>query len=609
MKKVFYSIFAAVLAVACTTFEVEEPLQIVNVDKPVISDVVVGETTISAKLTPKEGTSFYSYAVIAGPAAELDPSSLFKLGYKSKAVVSGTVDASKNASFTVEAGSAEKPLSRDADYTIYAVAASTQGTIGEIASQTVHTGDTDAPRATGTSAKGNVITVKFSEKVSLVEGKVPTAKYYALNLVKLNAAKTALASDGLQGDAKVVAALAADGKSADFTVTLADGKPLPDGALFAVSYPAGTFKDNLGNEMAGLNSGPAVDDQKIVWGGAVAQIATKAFALATKEENVDMVVDLTAPIVLTVPEGVTLFSADSKAKGSIVYEGEGYSSTYVSQAFVVSSATEVSLYPYFTGINAPNRGDGISLTIPADYLTDIYGNKSSEFSLGPLLFSYGYTIADVVGEYENDGTSGYGPTYNEAPWSFVLAASDNASKGNVMVTSWYGMATKIYADFDLDRGIFTMPLYYEELEPTLTTMPAKYGSVEEYNAANGTELSADDFAALTPEQITYDLPIVIFWYTYGYFCCSQKTKEDLVLYMTAAGEFTDGEDYPGYYYEIYKWPASGNSDDIKDSDFVDYDYNVFNPEFSKKGSAPAPAHAARPANGGFKTFNKGNFRR
>ena len=60
MKKVFYSIFAAVLAVACTTFEVEEPLQIVNVDKPVISDVVVGETTLSAKLTPKEGTSFWS---------------------------------------------------------------------------------------------------------------------------------------------------------------------------------------------------------------------------------------------------------------------------------------------------------------------------------------------------------------------------------------------------------------------------------------------------------------------------------------------------------------------------------------------------------------------
>ena len=247
MKKVFYSIFAAVLAVACTTFEVEEPLQIVNVDKPVISDVVVGETTLSAKLTPKEGTSFYSYAVIAGAAAELDPTTLFKLGYKSQAVASGTVDATKKANFTIEAGSVEKPLSRDADYTIYAVAASTQGTVGEIEYKTVHTGDSEVPSAASFSAKGNVITLKFSEAVSIDESKALVAKYYAENLVAMNSAKTALASEGLVGDAKAVAKLAADGKSVDFTVTLPDDKPLPAGAIYTVSYPAGTFKDNVGN--------------------------------------------------------------------------------------------------------------------------------------------------------------------------------------------------------------------------------------------------------------------------------------------------------------------------------------------------------------------------
>jgi hypothetical protein len=456
MKKVFYSIFAAVLAVACTTFEVEEPLQIVNVDKPVISDVVVGETTLSAKLTPKEGTSFYSYAVIAGAAAELDPTTLFKLGYKSKAVVTGTVDASKSANFTVEAGSAEKPLSRDADYTIYAVAASTQGTVGEIEYKTVHTGDSEVPKATGFSAKGNVITLKFSEAVSIDESKALVAKYYAENLVAMNSDKTALASDGLVGDAKAVAKLAADGKSVDFTVTLPDDKPLPAGAIYTVSYPASTFKDNVGNEIAALASGPAVDNSKIVWGGLKGQIAKAAWSLVDNDAEGKVVLPSKSYFLYSFPADVTVYGASKAPAASIKVESKKTTANYSLEYGVDWGLTSGMIAIFYPDGFAISGGSDLTITIDAGAFVDIYGNESKALS-HKYLYSYGYTVADVVGTYTYEGVSYFGATYNETG-AVVFEESDNADKGNVMITTIFDApcAAPIYCSFDGDFGILTI---------------------------------------------------------------------------------------------------------------------------------------------------------
>ena len=461
MKKYLYSIFAALIAVACTTFEEEASLPVVKPGEPTITVTNLGETTITAKIDAPEGTGFFSYAVIAGQAAQLDSASLFKLGYKSKAVVYGTVDYKVAQSFEVVAGTAEKPLTRDADYTIYAVASSEQGYIGQVVSKTVHTPDTDLPKIGGATYNGNVMTLKFSEKVTYDETKPVTAKYYAVNLIALNGDKTALASDGLQGDAKAVVALAADGKSADVTVTLTDGKPLPAGAYYAVSYPAGAFKDNAGNTIAGLQSGPVVNKGAIALAGAMGRIATKSFDLVDDDAEAETVAPSKTSFTYTIPEGVTLFNKTASAAASMtvvkttaaVSSEAVYTLAYGTEWGLASATKVILFYPAAIDIIG---GNDLTITIGAGSLVDIYGNTNAELT-HDYLYSYGYTVAAITGTYTFEGTS-YWAGYDETG-TIIIAPSDDEAKGNVMITMIYNMvcASPIYCDFDLDAGTLTIP--------------------------------------------------------------------------------------------------------------------------------------------------------
>ena len=468
MKKYLYSIFAAVLAVGCTSFEEEQPLAVETVDAPTITVVKVEDTSVTATITAVEGTSFYSYAVIAGKAAELDATTLFKLGYKSKAVANGTVNFSKTPAFELVAGTAEKPLTRDADYTIYAVAASEQGTIGEVVYKEFHTSDALSPSVGGASAVGNVATLKFSEKVTYDTSKPATAKYYAEKLVKLNGDKSDLASDGYMGDAKVVVEVAADGKSANFTVTLEDGSPLPNGAIYSVSYPEGAFKDNVENPIAGLTSGPVAKSSKIAWSGLVAQIATKPFALVPDEEDLPNIADLSTPITYSVPEDVTLFSYDKTMKGMVLYQGSNYETVYEVANVKLLSATQIAVLPYVDGMNAPARGEYIALAVPEKYLTDIYGNTSEAITIGPVIYSYGYKLEDFTGTYTFAATAQYGGAQAEAS---VVIAPDPEDEDYLMIYNLFKSTTclddidsfeyygePLYATFNVDNGIVNVEM-------------------------------------------------------------------------------------------------------------------------------------------------------
>lgn len=578
MKK-YLSIFAAVLAVGCTNFKVEESLPVETVDVPVITIQEVGETSITATIAGAEGTGFYSYAVMAGPAKQLDSASLYKLSYKSSSVAYGTFDYAVKKYGVVVAGDADKPLSRDADYTIYAVSASKQGSIGSVVSKTVHTSDAQAPKPSGAAANGNVMTISFSEPVSYDSSKPVTAAFYAVNYVEINADKDGFDDDGKIDDAKAEVKLAADGKSIEVTVTQNDGSPLPAGAWYAVSYPKGAFKDNVGNEMGALVSGPAISSKgELTWKNAAAQIDNKEWEPIDDAKDATFVTPSQTMFSYSIPEGVVVF--DTPKTGEVSMLVEMTSETRKTEDYYklaggtnwgfLSSTKFIAMYPADLYIEG---GYYITVTIGKGAIVDIYGNENAEIS-HKYLYSFGYTIDGIAGTYVNSGASGYGPNYDEDPWTFTIAKSDDESKGNVMVTEWYGKEAKVYADFNVHTGVFTMPTYYEEL-------------------------SSQQFE---DDGTNY----VVFWYNFAYFSCSQKQKNDLELYMTELGKFTDGNDYPGYYYEIYLWPESGDPDDIdEDADFVDYDYNIFMPEFSKlEDDAPAAAPAKKAAAKSRPTFQK-----
>lgn len=402
MKKYLLSLLAVAAVVGCTTFEDEQSDAVVTPTVPSITVSEVGDTEFSATIAAQSGTGFYSYAILPGAPQELNATTLFKVGYKN-ALAAGTVDYAKEQFKTIPM----KELDRNAVYTVYAVAASEQGTVGEVVSQKVTTSDAEIPTPKSISFEDNVLTLTLSEAVSYT-GKKAIAKYYAANTP--SGATYNILENKEYGTFPVT--VEANGNTATFTF----GEDLPNGAYFSISYPAGTFEDAVGNPVNALESGFGADkDGKLTQRGITGRVDNENFDLtlysADEEEAViESVSDLMAPIWISVPEDYIHFKATVPAttKGiegySIVYEGEGESHTYTTPGpydYGWNGTYNCALaYPNaLSGRPDPAPGQNITITIPEGFLTDIWGNVSNEFVIGPFLYSFGYEMEDIYGTY------------------------------------------------------------------------------------------------------------------------------------------------------------------------------------------------------------------
>lgn len=460
MKKYLLSLLAVAAVVGCTRFEDEASLEVVKPSAPTISVSGVEDTGFSATISAQAGTGFYSYAVLAGAPKELDPTSLFKVGVKNT-LASGTVDYAKAQSKTIEL----KELARNAVYTVYAVAASEQGTVGEVVSQKVTTSDGEIPSPKSASFKDNVLTLTLSEAVKYT-GKKVTAKYYAANTP--SGAEYNILEDKEYGTFPVT--VEASGNTATFTF----GETLPNGAYFSISYPAGAFEDAVGNPVNAMNSYFYADDKgKLASKGITGRIANQNFDLTLysadgEEAVIESVSNLMSPIWISVPEDYIHYKAVVPATTkdiegySIVYEGEGETHTYTTPGpydYGWNGTYNCALaYPNaMSGRPDPEPGQYLTITIPEGFLIDIWGNTNNVFVIGPVIYSYGYTLEDVIGTY-NVEAEGYfdGPT----TFTIVIEESDDEEKGNIMFTTMYGdpvdEGLNLYADFNLDGGTITI---------------------------------------------------------------------------------------------------------------------------------------------------------
>lgn len=566
MKKVFeyLAIFgtAAFVAFSCKPLPEDNSHVEEVVKAPAVNITVSDITDYSATITiaPAGAANYYAFVVDESDTddtAQLDAASLYANKYSS--VANGLVKYATSNSTTIDLDD----LDPNTTYQIYAVAGSTTGVVGEIANASFLTTDAGTPKAGTPSKKENVLTVKFSEDVKYDESKPAEAIYYAYNLAVIGKdadGKSVVANTGAMGEAKV--AVAVSGATATFTVTLDGTKPLPDGAYYTIAYPAGAFVDAVGNPCAAQKHVTGVtSDGTMGFGGAYGRVSTKEITLVPAKEKIDMITDLTVPVKFGFPEGTVVFKADKALKGKIAYENTDYNLSYSftgADAFTyLAEEDSVAVYPHAetSKLAEPTRGDKVTINIPEKYITDIYGNTSSAVTIGAFLYSYGYKLEEVLGTYVNSGASAYGAKYNEDPWTFVLAKSDNAKKGNVMITEYYGFdELKQYGSFDVDKGELTFPIHY----------------------------TAFYLGGYVDEGIYYD------------YCAnshySTKKEPNITLNMTALGKFTSGNDLPGYIYKAYKMPESGNVEDIdEEADYLGYDYNVFRPIFSKVDETPKAA--------------------
>lgn len=549
MKKYLIILSAAFLALTgCMQFEPETVLDKDSVSTPSITVDAVKDQGFTVTISPASGTGFYSYAVVPGDAKEVSANTVFKLGV-SGSLDKGTVNSADKSSITLT----YDELDMNALYTVYAVAASELGCIGDVASTTIQTSDTKNPGIEGDpDITGTKVVITFSEDVKYTEG--VSVKYYAINSKDILSNTPA----GEVEDAKV---------SVSGPIVTIDCGTMPDGANYAISYPDGAFVDNVGNACPGMESGFEEKDGKPAGFGITGRKPTKAFDLDIFGGTpVTVVTKMADAIWLSIPEDCQIYGFDYSVPGSIKYETEEEGHSLVETFDIFGGAPTFGYgwngsykcaltYPNageaMTGRPDPARGSMVTLTIPS-FLTDIYGNKNAEFVIGPFLYSYGFKTSDIIGTYKVSGKSAYGAEYDEDPWTFTIEESDDKELGDIMITSYYGFDdVAIYGEFDGDFGTAHFPIDFEPLG----------GFVE--------------------DDIYYD------FYTFSYYSTSKEGGEGITFTMVKSGELADANDYPGYYYEMYAMPESGDLEDITDDDFINYDYNVFAPEFTTVAEAEA----------------------
>ena len=549
MKRIFaYLIVAAALALGASSCikdvfpEGTEPTPALESEGIDIKIDSVSDNAFEFTLAPKGKSAYYSYLVTAAPAAP-DSSQLYAVKYSG--IKQGIISYKKTPRFSIQV----EDLTPNHTYYVYAVAASEEGNVSPVVSVSVTTTDGVAPRITGSSYKGNVLTLKFSEPVTYVEGKEISAQGFPF-----------LFPTGTPSVEKAVGKVVANGTSAD--VTFED--ITQPGTLYVVNIPEGAFIDSVGQKTGAVSSAITGQDDKgqpvFAQGSIYGYVSAGSIEVDDEVAPATLVDWKTAVPLFKCKTPIAQIGKDA-VTAKVYHEEDGVrvTSEYDLTANItygtIDGYTVVAFLP-----EEPNRGDEVSFEIAEGAAIDIYGNASPELTVGPILYSYGFTVEDVLGTYQNDGASAYGATYNEDPWTFTVAKSDDDEAGNVMITNYYGLDTQIYAEWDGDAGTLTIP------------------TNEDWVFVNG----------------FMDGPYYIEYYLTGYYSglASASDGRDIVLYMKEKGSFYDGNDYPGYFYYVFTVPESGNLEDITEANIVTYDYNVFMPEFAgveEGGSSVAPA--------------------
>lgn len=469
MKKILYSLLAlAATVAACTDFAEDEKIDFAATDAPVVAATVVDDNTVSVSVTPKEGNVYYSYVLIAGPAKELKAETVLKGGYESDAVanekkepVAAVLKASETKSVSFQVGG----LKSNTAYTLYAVASNSQGVVSKLATSTAVTTDGTVPVLTeydfqSTATNLDYVLV-FDDPIAFTGKGTVTAHYYARH------SKAGADGNLVEYKKAVVPAdsLVISGKNLYVSLDAAEAIP---GAIVAISYTEGLVANLVGGRVEAFTD--VTVSSKLESEGLVASYKTQPFALGLTEDEpqegsgieggdeeepeVTFFSDWEELDMVTYSYNKYPLAGKLKAaKLSIETEdANGRVVAYTGQQLKIAAANKLSVKID----EDPGFGSYVSYKIAAGSIVDIFGNTNSEFTAEKLYFcSYGYKLADVLGTYTVTGVGVM--TGLPVSYKLVIAETDDAEKGDLLITNFLGFEGKFYADFDPDNG--TVKIY------------------------------------------------------------------------------------------------------------------------------------------------------
>ena len=447
MKRLFTYISVLALAVSCETMygPVQTPIA---ADKGNGIEITVTETKdaeVTFTIAPKSESAYYSYLVeLADEPSELDSNSLYTCAYKGEDGVVKVGTFKWNAEAPASTVTI-KDLQPNTTYQIYAVAGSPMGFLGEVANASFTTSDGVSPVLEDATTTDAVVELTFSEAVLRGEGAL-TVGYYAMNSDEIAVGQpvgsVTVAEENIAISGNIV------------TVTI---EGLPAGAFYALNYPEGAFKDASDNLVAALTSS-VVYGQETDWEpeyeGVGGQNALKPFTLGLIKD--DVYYDAEAPVYL--------LTFDSEYGYGYTYSDKGATATYKiggkTTTYNLTPGSDFDYVAQYQGVVLPlptsgDKGNVVTLSIEAGVFEDYYGNLNEAWT-DQLFYSYGYTLDDIVGDYN---VVAYQNQKGYIQSKVAMAASDNEEKGNVMFTSFMGLPClkPIYGNFNVDTGKLNVP--------------------------------------------------------------------------------------------------------------------------------------------------------
>lgn len=463
MKKflAYLAVGAAIVAAGCTEFGEETQVTLADAPDVVISNVTaVAKDSISFTVAPTDTAGFYGWVVVKSEVADAAVQAERVLKQQHTGVAKGLINYATNKSKVVGVGK----LTPFTVYQIYAVVASTDGKIGVVKNAQIRTlDDGGKPVPQKIAIADSTVTLTFSEPLQLGAGKV-FVSYFAKNTVTganplvVTAGYESYNPQDLVIDSKYISV-----SGSNLVVKL---PAAPAGAYASITYEAGAVADIEGNAVNPYVKKADTLVAGVPTRGITVRLATKTWALESEFEalNPDTLAAFstwnTAMFGATPAAGIKVSKKVATAVPTFVYNEPGKKTTVNVKTWGVSSATGM---PLFLLPEEPARGAVIDLNVPAGAYEDVYGNTSEALAVeGSYIYSYGYTIADVTGDWLINGINA---TSGAAIAPEAVTITDNAAttddEFDVLISGMGKFITGVSADveayFDPVTGVLTVP--------------------------------------------------------------------------------------------------------------------------------------------------------
>ncbi|MFV0267785.1 MAG: hypothetical protein ACK5HT_11690 [Draconibacterium sp.] len=464
MKKYFAYIIACVtlVAVGCTDFGEETQLTLPGAPAIEITGITPGDQGDDVTFTVKPAGSAGYYSWVLVKSEEVDSTILNAPDRVLKQQVSGVETGILKYAEQPDATVNISGLTPFTVYQLYAVASSVDGVNGEVKNiqfRTLDDGSKPTPQAV--EIADTTVTLTFHEPLNLGTGKV-FVSYFAKNTVSGD--KPLVVEPGYEQFNTQDIEIPAEGLSVSGN-KLVIGLPYASaGAYASITYEEGAVLDLEGNGSSAYTAKADTLISGVPSRGLTVRVAVKAWDLHSEFEksNPDTVATFAKWEDLIIPaladEGITVVKKITSTISTVMYRQPGKVVTLDVTTWRLMDGVPVFLLP-----EEPARGATVDLSVPEGAFEDVYGNTNTALVVEEnYLYSYGYTLDDILGTYRLDGlnaSSGAPLVEND----ITIVANEDGEDENAVLIKGLGMnlfgiaETTVEATFDPVGGTLTVP--------------------------------------------------------------------------------------------------------------------------------------------------------